>query len=87
MSEQIDPAQTEDQETPASGLLISVDAIAGDAPYRMSEGDSTDTDLSDPSDTISTDSDGTDAADADGTDPLGIASDGKDAADADGRDS
>ena len=88
MSEQINAAPAEERETPASGLLLSVEPLEGDASYRASAADTkdTDTDSQDTSDAGGADSDGSDSADADGSDGEESDADGSDAADADGTD-
>ena len=90
MSDQINPAPAEENETPASGLLLSVEPLSpqGGASYRAMAGDGTDTDTDaqDTSDAGGEDSDGSDASDADGTDAEESDADGTDAADADGTD-
>lgn len=79
MAEQLNPASAEEMETPASGLLLSVDPIGNDINYKASAADETDE-----SDADGTDGDGTDATDGDS----GGASDtdGTDESDSDGTD-
>ena len=88
MSEQINAAEAQERETPASGLLLSVEPLQGSASYRATEGDGrdTDTDAQDTSDAGGSDTDGTDTSDADGTDSEESDADGTDASDADGTD-
>ncbi len=99
MSEEAKARAGEEQESRASGLLLSVEPMQGGGPERLSaqDADKTDTD-SDTLDTpdILTDVDGTDESDADGTDAGGDSdetdtlgdSDGTDATgDSDGNDS
>jgi hypothetical protein len=95
MAEQINPANAEEMETPASGLLFSVDPIGNDINYKASAADKTDkseadgtdgdgTDATDGDSGGASDTDGTDESDSDGTDD----SDATDvSADADGTDS
>ncbi|HEX8180183.1 MAG TPA: hypothetical protein VF525_11620 [Pyrinomonadaceae bacterium] len=96
MSEELrSSGHVEEQETPKSGLLLSVDPLSAPASLSAKEGDNIDSDTDgtdtsgDAGDSDTTDggdSDGTDAADADGTDTL-IDADGTDAGtDADGSD-
>jgi len=91
MSEQINSEQTKERETPASGLLLSVEPLQASAQLNASD-DNADTGGSgdvDTSDDAGTDTDGSDTsgADTDLTDSLGADTDGSDAADADGSDS
>jgi hypothetical protein len=95
MAEQINPANAGEMETPASGLLLSVDPIGNDINYKASAGDKSDesdadgtdgdrTDGTDGDSGSASDADGTDESDSDGTD------DGDDtdvSADSDGTDS
>ena len=91
MSEQINSGQIEERnETPASGLLLSVEPLQASAQLSASDdnadtGGSGDRDISD----AGTDTDGSDTsgADTDLTDALGADTDGSDAADSDGSDS
>ncbi|HEX8140979.1 MAG TPA: hypothetical protein VF553_00165 [Pyrinomonadaceae bacterium] len=79
MSEQDNSARVEEREASASGLLLSVEPLAGAKGYVAQKGDGTDTDtdLTDTSD--ATDTDGTDESDTDGTDLLeGDGTDGTD---------
>ncbi|HEV2704369.1 MAG TPA: hypothetical protein VGV59_00510 [Pyrinomonadaceae bacterium] len=94
MSEQINPPRRDEQETPASGLLLGVEPLAqSGVSYHASAGDGTDTDTdgSDTSDGSLTDTDSsdslvdTDASDSDASDTDGSDSD-SDSADADGTD-
>lgn len=91
MSEHTDLGRAEEKEIPSSGLLLSVEPLAGQSSAML-----TDTDRQDKSglggDTDgkdSSDADGTDAgSDTDGTDNVGADTDGTDSArDADGTDS
>jgi hypothetical protein len=84
MSEQDDSARIEEKESAASGLLLSVEPLAGGAKLNAQKGDGTDTDtdLADTSD--ATDADGTDESDTDGTDAAD--GDGTDGTDGDGTD-
>jgi hypothetical protein len=72
MSEQVNPGQAEEQETPSSGLLLSVEPLQGSGRLSASPADTvdTDTDMTDTGDAES-DSDGTDTSDTDGTDDAG----------------
>jgi hypothetical protein len=77
MSEQDNSARAE--EMTRSGLLLSVEPLAGGEKYVAQKGDGTDTDtdLTDTSD--ATDADGTDESDADGSDETeGDGTDGTD---------
>jgi hypothetical protein len=83
MAEQNNPANAGELETPASGLLLSVDPIGNDINYKASAADGTD--LTDPDGTDGDGTDGTDgdsggASDTDGTDESD--SDGTDDSDA-----
>jgi peptide/nickel transport system ATP-binding protein len=79
MSEQDNSARVEEKEASASGLLLSVEPLAGGEKLHAQKGDGTDTDtdLMDKSDaadadgTDESDSDGTDMTDGDGTDGAG----------------
>lgn len=100
MSEQDDSARIDEKEVNASGLLLSVEPLAGGGEKLHAQaGDSTDTDtdMADKGDAADTDgsdesgdADGTDMTDGDGTDNSGtvsVDSDGSDASgDADGSD-
>lgn len=77
MSEQDNSAKVEEKEAAASGLLLSVEPLAGSEKYQAQSGDKTDTDtdLMDKGDAADTDgsdgesdADGTDLTDGDGTD-------------------
>jgi hypothetical protein len=72
MSEQVNPGQAEEQETPSSGLLLSVEPLQGSGQLHAAQGDKvdTDTDMSDTGD-AATDADGTDESDTDATDDAG----------------
>lgn len=85
MSKQVDRAEVEKQEPPASGLLLSVENLEGGKQYSARQADKadTDTDMQDTSDELS-DADGTDESDADGTDESDT--DGTDNGDTDGTD-
>lgn len=90
MSEQINSGQIEERETPASGLLLSVEPLQASAQLNASD-DNADTGGSggkDISDDAGTDADGSDTSgtDTDLTDSLGADTDGSDAADTDGSD-
>ncbi|HYE65718.1 MAG TPA: hypothetical protein VD966_09045 [Pyrinomonadaceae bacterium] len=89
MSEQINPRQAEEQETPASGLLLSVEPLQGGETYNAQQADrvDADTDMQDTSDEA-VDADGTDESDTDGTDDEGMDADAVDdeGMDADGTD-
>jgi hypothetical protein len=90
MSEQINSGQIEERETPASGLLLSVEPLQASAQLNASD-DNADTGGSggkDVSDDAGADTDGSDksGADTDLTDALGADTDGSDAADSDGSD-
>lgn len=82
MSEQDNSARAEEFE--ASGLLLSVEPLAGGEKLmaQKADGTDTDTDLSDTSD--ATDADGTDESDADGSDETD--GDGTDGTDGDASD-
>ena len=85
MSKQIDQAEIERREPPASGLLLSVENLEGGKQYSARQADKTDTDtdMQDTSDELS-DADGTDESDTDGTDESDA--DGTDNGDTDGTD-
>ena len=92
MSEQINSGQTNEREaeSPASGLLLSVEPLRASAQLNASDdnadaGGSGEKDTSD--DASDTDSSDAGGADTDLTDALGAETDGSDAADADGSDS
>ncbi|HEX8632523.1 MAG TPA: hypothetical protein VF703_00060 [Pyrinomonadaceae bacterium] len=90
MSEQINAGQIDERETPASGLLLSVEPLQASAQLNASD-DNADTGGSgekDTSDDSAIDSDGSDTsgADTDLTDSLGADTDGSDAADTDSSD-
>jgi|GEM_PF-2046817 len=92
MSEQINSEQTtERDETPASGLLLSVEPLQASAQLSASDdhADTGGSGVKDTSDDAGADTDGSDAsgADTDLTDALGADTDGSDAADTDGSDS
>lgn len=74
MSEEANTRAGEEQESKASGLLLSVEPMQGSEPERLSAQDAdktdTDTDKLDTPD-ILTDVDGTDESDSDGTDAGG----------------
>jgi hypothetical protein len=92
MSEQINSGQTnESEQTPGSGLLLSVEPLQASAQLNASD-DNADTGgsgVKDTSDDASIDADGSDTSgtDTDLTDALGADTDGSDAADTDGSDS
>jgi hypothetical protein len=93
MSEQINSGQTQESEqTPGSGLLLSVEPLQASAQLNASD-DNADTGgsgVKDTSDDASMDTDGSDTTagtDTDLTDSLGADTDGSDAADTDGSDS
>lgn len=91
MSEQINSEQTAERETPASGLLLSVEPLQASAQLNASD-DNADTGGSGVKDTsddagADTDSTGVGGGDTDLTDALGADTDGSDAADTDGSDS
>jgi hypothetical protein len=90
MSEQINSEPTAERETPASGLLLSVEPLQASAQLNASD-DNADTGgsgVKDTSDDAGTDADSSDASggDTDLTDALGADTDGSDAADTDGSD-
>jgi hypothetical protein len=92
MSEQINSGQTkESEQTPDSGLLLSVEPLQASAQLNASDGnaDTGGSGEKDTSDDAGADTDGSDAsgADTDLTDALGADTDGSDAADSDGSDS
>jgi hypothetical protein len=79
MSEEANTRLGEDQESPSSGLLLSVESIQGGDPKHSAQrvdNVDIDTDMQDTGD-ASTDADGTDTSDSDGTDAGGD-SDGTD---------
>jgi hypothetical protein len=91
MSEQINAGQIEERETPASGLLLSVEPLQASAQLNASDdnADAGGSGEKDTSDDAGGDTDSSDAsgADTDLTDALGADTDGSGAADADSSDS
>ena len=86
MSEQDNTVRGEEEGAERSGLLLSVEPLAGGAEKLLAQkgdGTDTDTDLADTSD--ATDADGTDESDTDGSDAAD--GDGTDGTDGDGSDS
>ena len=86
MSEQDNSARIEEKDAGASGLLLSVEPLAGGEKLYAQKGDGTDTDtdLMDKSDAA--DADGTDESEGDGTD-MTDGEDASDSSDTDGSDS
>jgi hypothetical protein len=72
MSEEVNPEQVSEQTGASSGLLLSVEPLAGGGPLSATAADTTDTDtdMTDASD-AATDTDGTDESDSDGSDAEG----------------
>ncbi|MBA3804311.1 MAG: hypothetical protein H0X14_01170 [Acidobacteria bacterium] len=86
MPEQDNSARVEEKETTASGLLLSVEPLAGSEKLHAQAGDKTDTDTDMTDKGDAADADGSDESDADGTDMTdGDTTDG--AKDADSSDS
>jgi hypothetical protein len=80
MSEEANPEQDLGQPSTSSGLLLSVQSLAGGGPLSATAADTSDTDsdTQDTSDAGGGDTDGTDESDTDGSDAGGGDSDGSD---------